>query len=231
MRNLLYLKRNHLYSLLLACLLVSLLASGCGSGSNDSNTARVVRVVDGDTIEVSLNGTTEKVRLIGVDTPETVHPTIGVEPYGKEASNFTKEKLTDQTVKLEFDVEERDRYGRLLAYVWLDEELFNEVLLKEGYAQLATYPPNVKYVERFKAAQKEAREAGRGLWGYVEEPQDEPKDTDCVSAKYMGNANSKKFHYPDCPSGKRTKPSNQVWFASKQEALDAGYEPCGSCNP
>jgi micrococcal nuclease len=159
MRNLLYLKRNHLYSLLLACLLVSLLASGCGSGSNDSNTARVVRVVDGDTIEVSLNGTTEKVRLIGVDTPETVHPTIGVEPYGKEASNFTKEKLTDQTVKLEFDVEERDRYGRLLAYVWLDEELFNEVLLKEGYAQLATYPPNVKYVERFKAAQKEARKA------------------------------------------------------------------------
>lgn len=230
MKNISYIKRNRLNRLLLVCLLISLLASGCGLGS-DSGTVRVVRVVDGDTIEVSINGTAEKVRLIGVDTPETVHPTIGEEPYGREASNFTKKMLTDKEIKLEFDVEERDRYGRLLAYVWLDEELFNEVLLKEGYAQLATYPPNVKYVERFKAAQKEAREAGRGLWGYVEEPQDEPKDTDCVSAKYMGNANSKKFHYPDCPSGKRTKPSNQVWFASKQEALDAGYEPCGSCNP
>lgn len=223
-------KLSYLYRLLLAGLLVSLLVSGCGLGQSDPDIAQVVRVVDGDTIEVSFNGSTEKVRLIGVDTPETVHPTIGVEPYGREASNFSKEKLADKTVRLEFDVEERDRYGRLLAYVWLEEELFNEVLLQEGYAQLATYPPNVKYVERFKAAQKEAREAGRGLWGYIEESQ-AASPSESVTAKFLGNSNSKKFHYPDCASGQKTKPSNRVWFDSRQEALDAGYGPCGSCKP
>lgn len=230
MKNIYYIKHSHLYKLLLVCLMISLLVSGCGFSQGDFDTAQVVRVVDGDTIEVSFNGTTEKVRLIGVDTPETVHPTKGVEPYGREANNFTKEKLTDQTVKLEFDVEERDQYGRLLAYVWLGEEMFNEVLLQEGYAQMATYPPNVKYVERFKAAQKEAREAERGLWGDIEEPQS-TSPAGSTSTQLLGNANSKKFHYPDCPSGQKTKPSNQVWFASKQEALDAGYEPCGSCKP
>lgn len=230
MKNNYRIAHRNLFSLLLACFLVSFLASGCEFSQSDPDTAQVVRVIDGDTIEVSINGTTEKVRFIGVDTPETVHPTKGVEPYGREASNFTKEKLTDQTVKLEFDVEERDQYGRLLAYVWLGEEMFNEVLLREGYAQIATYPPNVKYVERFKAAQKEAREAGRGLWGYSEESRD-ASPAEGTSTQYLGNANTKKFHYPDCPSGQKTKPSNQVWFDSKQEALDAGYEPCGSCQP
>jgi micrococcal nuclease len=225
-------KRSHLYRTLylLACLL-PLLVSGCGFGPSDPHTARVLRVVDGDTIEVSFNGTKEKVRLIGVDTPETVHPTVGVEPYGREASNFTKEKLADQIVQLEFDVQERDQYGRLLAYVWLDEEMFNEVLLYEGYAQMATYPPNVKYVEVFEAAQRDARENGRGLWGIIEETPDTSQEDNPSPNKFLGNANSKKFHYPDCSQGQRTKTSNQVWFESKKEALDAGYEPCGTCRP
>jgi micrococcal nuclease len=77
-------------------------------------------VIDGDTIEVRINNRTEKVRFIGVDTPETVHPTKGEEPYGREASDYTKSQLNDQSVGLEFDVEKRDRYGRLLAYVWLE---------------------------------------------------------------------------------------------------------------
>ncbi|PTQ50947.1 MAG: hypothetical protein HSCHL_2036 [Hydrogenibacillus schlegelii] len=133
-------------------------------------------MVDGDTIHVALNGRDETVRLIGVDTPETVHPEKPVEPYGPEASAFTKSRLNGKTVYLEFDVQERDKYGRLLAYVWLDrpdeitdaeirKKMFNAFLLLEGYAQLLTVPPNVKYADHFVRYQREAREASKGLWG------------------------------------------------------------------
>lgn len=124
----------------------------------------VSRVVDGDTIEVSpsIDGIAD-VRLIGVDTPET---SGGTEPYGAEASAFTESALAGQQVALEFDVERVDPYGRILAYVWLsDGSMFNETLVREGYAQVATFPPNVKYTDRFLDAQEEARIAGRGLWG------------------------------------------------------------------
>jgi micrococcal nuclease len=127
-------------------------------------TVTVTRVVDGDTIEVSpgVDGI-EDVRLIGVDTPETYG---GAEPMGSEASAFTQSALEGREVSLEFDVERVDPYGRALAYVWLpDGSLFNETLVREGYAQVATFPPNVKYQERFLAAQEEARVSGSGLWG------------------------------------------------------------------
>lgn len=128
--------------------------------------ATVTRVVDGDTVEVTTAaGVTEKVRLIGVDTPETVHPEKGVEPGGPEASAFTKERLTGQTVQLELDAEERDQYGRMLAYVYTaNGAMFNAVLADEGHARMATFPPNVRYVEVFRALQADAEAAGRGLW-------------------------------------------------------------------
>jgi micrococcal nuclease len=131
----------------------------------------VTRVVDGDTVYVRLRGRELDVRLIGIDTPE-VDPSIGVECYGDEASSFTERELDGREVNLEFDVERHDRYGRVLAYVWLDGELFNERLIDEGYAVVTTFPPNVKYVERFTASQARARDAGRGLWGAC--PQDAP---------------------------------------------------------
>jgi micrococcal nuclease len=127
-------------------------------------TATVTRVVDGDTVEISpsVEGLST-VRLIGVDTPET-HG--GTQPYGPEASDFTRRYLEGKEVSLELDVEKIDPYGRLLAYVYLpDGQMFNEVLVEEGYAQVATFPPNVKYQECFLEAQREAREANRGLWG------------------------------------------------------------------
>lgn len=132
-------------------------------------TATVTNVVDGDTIDVTdENGTERRVRMIGVDTPETVHPELGEQPFGREASNYTKERLTGKTVKLELDVQEIDQYGRTLAYVWIGDEHFNAMLLKEGYAVLSTWPPNVKYVDDFVIYQKEAREAKKGLWGVEE---------------------------------------------------------------
>lgn len=128
--------------------------------------AVVTRVVDGDTLDLTFaDGRSERLRLIGVDTPETVHPTIGEEPGGREASYFTKEALAGKTVLVEFDAEERDRYGRLLGYVYTtDGAMFNAVLVDRGFAEVATFPPNVRYVNVFTALQQGAREAKVGLW-------------------------------------------------------------------
>ncbi|MDO5695656.1 MAG: thermonuclease family protein [Eubacteriales bacterium] len=139
-----------------------------GSGFFDNapkGSAIVERVVDGDTIKVRFEGHEERVRLIGIDTPESVHPDKKRNlPEGKIASDYTKSRLSNRTVQLEFDAQERDKYGRLLAYVWLDDELFNETLLKKGYARVYTFPPNVKYTERFERVQRKARESATGFW-------------------------------------------------------------------
>jgi micrococcal nuclease len=143
---------------------------GSSSASHDAGqtdrdtTVKVTRVVDGDTIDISpsVEGRS-RVRLIGMDTPEVY---FGTQPYGPEASTFAKRELDEERVSLELDVQKIDPYGRLLAYVYLpDGRMFNETLLEEGYAQVATFPPNVKHVDRFLKAQREAREANRGLWG------------------------------------------------------------------
>jgi len=137
--------------------------------------AEVVKVVDGDTIVVRLAGATtdERVRLIGIDTPESVDPRSPVECYGKEASARTAALLPVGTsVRLERDVEARDRYDRLLAYVYrIDDELFvNLVMAAEGYAAVATYPPNTAHTARFAAAAADARREGLGLWKACGDP-------------------------------------------------------------
>lgn len=127
-------------------------------------TALVTRVIDGDTIEVSRKGRVFPVRLIGIDTPETVHPSEPVECFGKEASAFITGRLTGERIKLEYDVERMDHYDRRLGYIWLEGHLFNRTIVAKGYAQAYTYPPNVKYTEHFLAAQRKARSDNRGLW-------------------------------------------------------------------
>lgn len=131
--------------------------------------------MDGDTVHVRLGtGRTEKVRLIGVDTPESSGK---IEPFGKEAAAYTKKRLSGRTVYLELDVAERDKYGRLLAYLWLSppagatateaevrRSMFNAELLLAGLAQVMTVPPNVKYAGLFAKLQAEARQARKGLW-------------------------------------------------------------------
>lgn len=129
---------------------------------------RVVKVVDGDTIKVLINKKIETIRLVGVDTPETVDPRRVVGCYGKEASNFSKKTLSNQNVKLESDVlsGDRDKYKRLLRYVFLEDgQNFNQVLIEDGYGHEYTYKSMpYKYQEIFKKSEINARENSRGLW-------------------------------------------------------------------
>jgi micrococcal nuclease len=136
--------------------------------------ASVVRVVDGDTVAVRVGGREETVRLIGIDTPETVDPRSPVECFGREASDRTKALLPAGTeVRLVADAEPRDRYDRLLAYVYRDDGTFvNLALVEDGYASVLTYPPNVAHVSDFTAAAARAREEGRGLWAACGGPDD-----------------------------------------------------------
>jgi micrococcal nuclease len=124
----------------------------------------VAHVVDGDTIDVELNGRTVRVRYIGVNTPETTHPTKGQEPCGPEAAEANRTLVEGQTVRLELDVQQRDRYQRLLAYVYVSDVMVNAELVRQGYAQMATYPPNVRYADHFRQLQQDARAAGAGCW-------------------------------------------------------------------
>jgi len=140
----------------------------------------VARVVDGDTLHVRFaSRPRERVRLLGIDAPEVYESEKlthdvrvsgrskeEIQALGRLASAFAREHLTDSPVGLELDVQTRDQYGRLLAYVWLSGgRMFNLVILREGYAQVLTVPPNVKYVDLLLACQREAREERRGLWG------------------------------------------------------------------
>jgi len=190
----------------------------------------VTRVIDGDTIEVEMRGETYKVRLIGINTPES---TTRIESYGKEASNFTKSQLLGKKVYLEKDVSETDKYGRLLRYVWLKKpseptdseirtKMFNAILVLEGYAQAATYPPDVKYAEYFAKYEAEARESSRGLWALENSS---PKSLNRI---VYWTPNGKSYHYSkDCPLLQKSKTINQ---GTLQEALDIGKsDPCNYC--
>jgi micrococcal nuclease len=125
----------------------------------------VVRIVDGDTIHVQLPDRAEKVRYIGVNAPEVHRPTRGEEAGGREASEVNRTLVEGKRVRLELDVRTRDRYGRLLAYVWLGDVMVNAELVRLGYAQVMTVPPNVRHQELFVNLQRAARAARRGLWG------------------------------------------------------------------
>ena len=131
----------------------------------DAVAAEVQRVSDGDTFVATVKGRRERIRVIGVDTPESVAPNQPDEPFGEEASDFAKHHLDGETVRLAGDAEPRDRDGRLLAYVWLEDGTFwNALLVAEGYAQQLTIPPNVTYERLFRRLVAEARRDDRGLW-------------------------------------------------------------------
>lgn len=125
----------------------------------------VTGISDGDTIRVACGDIEETVRLIGVDTPETKKPGGGVECYGLEATNFTAQLLSGKQVELELDTQERDKYGRLLAYVYLGEQMVNALLVEKGYARVADFPPNLRYSKLLHQFELKAQAEKRGLWG------------------------------------------------------------------
>ena len=151
-------------------LAVAVLAAACATDPTPRPgyvAARVLRIIDGDTIEVELNGQSCTVRYIGMDTPEVSCATTGMEPFGSEASAKNEELVGGQVVGLEKDVSETDKYGRLLRYVWVGDVMVNAEMVRLGYAHVSTYPPDVKYQERFLQLQHEARADCRGLWSVV----------------------------------------------------------------
>ncbi len=121
----------------------------------------VARVIDGDTLKLE-DGRT--VRYIGIDTPETVSPSKPVQCFGKEASDKNRELVEGKKVRLVKDVSETDKYGRLLRYVFVGDLFVNDYLVREGYAHAVTFPPDIKFSDQFKNAQKDARERKIGLW-------------------------------------------------------------------
>ena len=139
---------------ILLALLITLACTPAAPGQ-----AQVVRVIDGDTIEIA---TGQRVRYIGIDAPET-HPTM--ECYGLEAWARNRELVEGKVVRLEKDVSETDRYGRLLRYVWVDQVMVNAELVRLGCAQATAYPPDVKHQERLRYLEAEAKSTGRGMWG------------------------------------------------------------------
>jgi len=164
-------KKKTKYSVIIAFVFFVLIVTGCiGNVSNQNRKHKylVVKVVDGDTIDVKINGRKERIRLIGVDTPETVDPRKSVQCFGKEASSNTKKLLTGKYVYLENDILSGDRgkYNRLLRYIFLEDGTnFNRLIIEQGFAHEYTYNGiPYKYQTEFKRAEKDARENSRGLW-------------------------------------------------------------------
>jgi len=139
----------------------TILLSGCLQHSQDGYSSRVVYVYDGDTIKIASG---EKVRYLGIDTPEMNYKNPPAEYFAKDAKAFNQRLVDGKIVRLEFDARERDKYQRLLAYVYVDNIFINKKMIEEGYAKILIIPPNEKYADEFLKLQRKARQEGRGIW-------------------------------------------------------------------
>lgn len=216
-----------LFVLLTAC-------SAINSPDKNRIPVKVVEVVDGDTIKVQVDGKEETVRFLLVDTPESVHPTKPVQPFSKEASKFTSDLMNSSDVELELGIGERDKYGRLLAYVYADGKSVQEALLEKGLARVAyIFEPNTKYVESYQDIQERAQKDGVGIWSlenYVQEEGYIAEDngtsfpaskSDCTIKGNINSSGDKIYHVESGRYYKITKP--EKWFCTEQEAIDAGF--------
>jgi micrococcal nuclease len=192
----------------------------CNASASAAKRVKVARVADGDTVEL---GDGRRVRYIGLNAPEINHELNTAEPFGFEARACNAALVGSMGIRLEFDVERYDAYGRTLAYVFLtDQTLVNEKLLQEGLAYCLYKMPNVKYADRLLKAQREAMQARRGIWKDGREKEE---------GRYVGNRNSRRLHLADCPEVKRVYPRNRVVFATRWDAFWDGYSPSKECLP
>lgn len=200
-----------------------------------STSVKVSRIVDGDTIDIS---TGQRLRYIGIDTPESG------DCFGSESTKKNKELVLDREVSLEKDISETDKYGRLLRYVWIDDKMINEELVRTGYAKVSTYPPDVEYTDRFVQAEREARENKRGLWAEdvcsVQDASNQESNNPTVQqpasgCTIKGNINTggeKIYHLPGCSSYDKTninEAAGEHWFCSENEAVAAGWRKAKNC--
>jgi len=177
----------------------------------------VKRVNDGDTI-VLADG--RHIRYIGINAPEIDHENKKAELFGYAAKKYNKTLVLSKMVRLEFDKQTHDRYGRTLAYVFLNNGVFvNKVMIEKGYAYCLFRRPNNKYDQVLLQSQRNAMSAKRGIWRNWKEKK----------ARYWGNRRSKRFHEPTCAFGKKIDRENKIVFIRTWDAFWAGYAPCKKC--
>ena len=175
-------------------------------------------VNDGDTIVLS-DG--RHVRYIGINAPEIAHDNHKAEPFGYAAKKYNQAIVQSKKVRLEFDKETHDRYGRLLAYIYLlDGTFINKKMIEKGYAYLLPRKPNVKYEKMLLQAQKDAMSAKQGMWRNWNDKEGE---------EYLGSERSKRFHLKTCPYGKSIEKRNRIFFTRKWDAFWSGFAPCKRC--
>jgi len=200
------------FSLLLFTILLT------ATETSAAQTWHTVRWVnDGDTVVLT---TGLRVRYIGLNAPEIDHADQKAQPHGYRSRSFNRDLVLSRRIRLESDTERYDRYGRLLAYVFLDDGSFlNALLLQEGMAFYLYHPTNVKYDHLLMKAQQEAMELKKGLWrNWRDEAQ-----------KLIGNRHSRRFHLASCPLVAKIKSKNKVQFSSKWDAFQQGYAPSKKC--
>lgn len=209
---------------------------------NDSEAYKIVRIIDGDTVVALIDGKETKIRLIGVDTPETVHPKKSVETYGKEASQFTRNLLQGESVYLEYEpgAYRRDKYGRLLAYLYRapDGLFVNLEIIRQGYGHAYTKYPFGK-MELFRFYEKKARESNKGLWvepkayklGFETVIDPDTGIKKCVKKDYSDKIilyitkTGSKYHRDGCRYLRKSMIPIELEEAKKE------YSPCSACCP
>ncbi|MFD1705603.1 thermonuclease family protein [Siminovitchia sediminis] len=187
------------------------------TGTTDLVPVTLVKVIDGDTIKVLYQGQEENVRYLLIDTPETNHPRLGKQPFGEEAKERNKQLLSSGEVALEFDIGERvDKYGRLLAYVYVDGKSVQETLLEEGLARVAyVYPPNTRHLTPFEEAQNKAKAKEAGIWsienyatdsGFKDSSNHSPDTSGVDSSSHNKAGNSSKTVFQNCTELRKVYP-------------------------
>ncbi|MBW2179568.1 MAG: thermonuclease family protein [Deltaproteobacteria bacterium] len=175
-------------------------------------------VFDGDTIMLSNR---KHVRYIGIDSPEMNYKKGNASPFGFEAKKTNEKLLSGKAIRIEYDIQKKDHYGRILAYVYTADGIFlNNEMIKKGYAWNLFKGPNTKYSKVFLTSQHYAMSNKLGIWNNWQE-----KD----GVKYLGNIKSKKFHHMDCTFGKQIAYANRIIFQKKWDAFYAGFSPCRRC--
>lgn len=178
---------------------------------------RVDYVFDGDTIKLD-NGTT--VRYLGVNAPEIKHKENPEEPFGNEAREENRTLVGKKKVRLEFDKEQKDQYGRLLAYVYLEDgRMVNRLLIEKGLAWALFYRPNIRYERAFSEAQTKAISENKGIWQVWK----------TMTGPFIGNEKSKRFHEKNCQYATKIGKKNRVVFNTGLDAFKKGYSPCKHC--